>query len=291
MASMTLAEFRDTLTYQLGAMNDQLNNLGLDTIPPQLIEAQVNLETGGTFDPELRHPGGAIGLGQIMPNGYEFGAYRQEVDPNIEASDLTNPVVNLNVMTYGMAKRKASGETERKAGGIGAYADWFMAAAGYLGGANNAGFNTAADSNGTTGELYVRTLEKYIRRVWGNDAADDIDDLGEGAVLVSGGDWSDDDAAITYDPSAPGVDRKGEVAALTRLFDSYGDGSLDSQDEGRDTSLQGQVAAGIAAALGPLLDYAPRVGLALGGTALAIVGILVLARGKIAHGLTQGLAG
>ena len=279
---MDIEEFRDTLEYTLGAVNDELNSMGYDPVPPQLIEAQVNLETGGTFDPGLVHPSsGATGLGQIMTGGLEYGHYRDAVDPTITPDRLTDPETNLRVMIHGMAYRKELGEQEREAGGTGAWADWMMAAAGYLGGANNAGFNTAADSNGTTGMDYVRTLQRYIRGVWGDKAADDIDVLGEGAAVAAGGNW--ESGAITFDPDAPGTDRKGEIAALASLFETYGDGLLEPQDEGRDTSVQGQVTAAVMAALGPLVDmvkeYAPRVGIALAGIVAASMGAYVLTRG------------
>lgn len=279
---MNLTEFRSTLEYTLGAVNDDLNAMGFDPVPPQLIEAQVNLETGGTFDETLVDPySGAVGLGQITEGGLEYGWYKQNIDPTVEPSDLTNPVTNLRIASYGMAYRKELGEIEKEAGGMGAWADWFMAAAGYLGGANNAGFNTKADAYGTRGEDYVRRVRQYIQQTWGAKAAEDIDLLGEGAAEIQGDDWLSETAPISFDPTEPGArDKAEERSILQRLFDGYGSGNLDTQDEGRDTSIGGQIREALSSFVVDLIGPAlPRIGAAVAGLALFGIGAVVLLKG------------
>lgn len=277
---MNLTEFRDTLSYTLGAVNDDLNQMGFEPVPPQILEAQVDLETGGTFNTELVSPAGAVGLGQITPDGLEYGWYKQNIDPNVTPDQLTNPETNLRIMAYGMAYRKKLGEDERAAGGTGAWSDWYMAAAGYLGGANNAGFNTKADYYGTTGEDYVRRVRSYITNVWGAAIARDIDLLGPGAAEIDGDDWLNETAPITYDPNEPdGGGKAKERTILQKVMDAYHDGRLDAQAD-RDTSIAGQLQGVIGGLLSGITEALPRVFAGIAGLALFAVGAVTLLKGR-----------
>jgi hypothetical protein len=281
MVQLSRDQFRDLLAERLGATNDALEQLDWDQIPPQLIEAQVDLETGGTFDTELRSPAGAIGLGQIVPGGLEYGVYKDNVRSDLTPDMLTDPGINLDVMLYGMAYRKELGENVREAGGYGgAWADWFMAAAGYLGGASNQGFNGASDSYGTDGTDYVRILRQKIQSRWGKDVADKIDSLGRGAAVIQGGDWMSDSAPITYDPDAPEVNEESQRAILNELGESLG---LEVGEK-TGTGIDDQITRAVMAAVGPIVEmvkeYAPRAGIALAGILAAAMGAYVLVKGR-----------
>ena len=268
MAALTLSQFRSMLGSVLDAYNGRIQP-GYDVPPGQLIEAQVDLETGGTFDPGYIDPfSGAVGLGQIMPGGLEWGVYKAN-HPEAKASDLTDPMVNLDVMVEGMSYRQAIGEAEQREGGTGAYADWFMASAGYLGGANNAGFNTRPDAYGTTGESYVRRVRQYINRVYGASTATSIDLLSKGSAVAVDDNW--EDGEITYDPDAPAADDPG---LWQRLWDAFKSGAGDIAS-GAISTVAGEVLSGI---FGFLAAWAPRAGLALGGIAAAAIGFIVLTR-------------
>lgn len=295
MAALTVEELRAIIAERVKKAIERGQNRPGDKVPPpQLLEAMIDLETGGNLDPAFVDPAsGAIGLGNIMPDGLEWGIYKAN-HPDAKESDLTDPAVNIDVMIDGLSYRQYLGQQEKDAGGMGAYADWYMTAAGYLGGANNAGFNTKADAYGTTGESYVRRVRAYITRVWSAETAREIDLLQPGAAVAAGGDWGE--GKITFDPDAP----TGSTDYFGNLLDSFKDGLSDVYESGKDYAsgllgdIQRAVADEIKKAIGGIIgaisDSLPRVGLAVGGLALAIVGFVVLFRGQIVSATPAGRA-
>ena len=284
MATLTVEELRAIIAERVKkAIERGQNRPGEKVPPPQILEAMIDLETGGTLDPAFVDPiSGAIGLGNIMPDGLEWGVYKAN-QPDAKESDLTDPAVNIDVMIDGLSYRQYLGQQEKDAGGMGAYADWYMASAGYLGGANNAGFNTKADAYGTTGQDYVRRLRAYITRVWSAETARKIDLLQPGAAVAAGGDWGE--GAISFDPDAPtdATDYFGD------LLDSFKSGLSSGYNYVKDeaSDIAGKVISGIVSGLAAI---APRVGLAVAGLALSVVGIVILFRSQIVGLVPAGRA-
>lgn len=271
MTAMSVTDFRSVVTKRLQAYIDaHQNQPGYKAPPPEIIEGMVNLESG--FDPDLVDPSsGAIGLGQIIAseNGYEWGVYKAS-HPNAKPEDLKDPATNIDVMIEGLSARQAEGELGRDQGGPGAYEDWFMASAGYLGGADESGFNGLADSYGTTGSSYVRRVRDYIVQTWGEQTAKDIDLLQRGAAVAAGDDWLNGE--ITYDPNAPEADRPDDLFdKLLGLFDKGLSGAKDAV-----TDVAGDVLSGL---LGFIVTWAPRAGMAIAGIAAVAIGVVVLAKG------------
>lgn len=186
--SYTAQSWRDAIWEITGQYRDTPG----DAPPPQVIEAMVNLETGGTFDPSIVHPSsGAIGLGQVMKTGMEYGAFVN--DPAMKAKypngpDLFDGYQNLEVMVYGMNMRQELG---------GALSDWFMASASYLGGADTSGFNTSVDAQGTSGRAYAQQVMRYVHDTWSMHTLRHIDNLQPGAVMNY---LADNPAEIWFDP-------------------------------------------------------------------------------------------
>lgn len=186
MAALSVEELRAIIAKRTAAFIDQHQNRpGFKAPPPQLIEAMIDTETGGTLDPGFVDPvSGALGLGNITTDGYEWGIYKAS-HPDAKESDLLKPDVNIDVMIEGLSARQDEGMQTRDMGGLGSYADWYMAGAGYLGGANEAGFSDAIDGYGTSGAEYVRRLRLYINRIWGPETAKQIDLLQPGAAVAT----------------------------------------------------------------------------------------------------------
>ena len=92
MASMGTEEFRKLLADRLEKFIKRTPDRDQYPVPPpQIIEAMVDVETGGTFDPDFVDPNsGAIGLGNIMLDGLEWGVYKAN-HPDAKESDLTDP--------------------------------------------------------------------------------------------------------------------------------------------------------------------------------------------------------
>lgn len=156
-------------------------------VPEPIAEAVIAVETGETFDPTTYEPSsGAIGLGQITTTGQEWDWWKTDVDPNATAEQLADPEYNMDVMYYGLHRRHEEAEKAAFAGQPAAQRDWYMTTAGYLGGADNSGFNSAADSYGTTGPTYAKAVYDYIARTFGQDVATGIDKSQVGTAFADG---------------------------------------------------------------------------------------------------------
>lgn len=263
----------------------QYRNTPGDAPPPQLVEAMVNLETGGTFDPALVDPSGATGLGQVMTNGAEYAAFM--ADPVMRAKypggpNLLDGYQNLEVMVYGLNMRQELG---------GALSDWFMAAASYLGGADTSGFNGNADSYGTDGRAYALNVRDYIVNTWGMEAADVIDYAQPGAVMGLTNDTAYFDAGRqSFSNTQPKPSTDARVPATyddlfnEKVYDNDGsvlgnliDGAGDVLDFVKDPAgaVTG-VLDGIVSAVGRAL---PRVGLFLAGLVILGLGLWAIKGG------------
>jgi hypothetical protein len=271
MTAMAIEDFRKLLGERLNAWTDtHQNQPGYRVPPPQIIEGMVNLES--SFDPELVQPGsGAIGLGQITTGGLEWGIYQAD-HPGADPNKLTDPATNLDVMIEGLSYRQAQGEQQN-----GAWQDWYLAAGGYLGGLNNDGTDNGPDGLGTTWQDYVRRVRTYIGATWGNQAAIDVDLLQPKAAVAAGSDWTEGE--ITYDPTAKAGPEPQTL--LDRLISTFGSGVKTVTNAA--TGAVSGVASDVVNALwgvigGTVKAWAPRVGLAVGGLALLVVGVLVLTR-------------
>lgn len=262
MAALSTADLRTLISARLSAYVDaHQNQPGYKAPPEQLIESMVMLETGGVPDPAFTDPmSGAIGLGQITLDGSEWSDWRAN-HPDADASKLTDGAYNLDVMIAGLAQRQSDGDLLQNQGETGAYADWYMAAAGYLGGASEDGFNGQPDAYGTTGQDYIRRVRAYIVATWDQQTADDIDGLYKGAAVAAGGDWAN--GAITYDPNAPAAEQ--HATLLDRLLKKVGSGLAvpgDLIDKGKD-ALTSVPAA--------IVDGAKTLAVALAVVALVVV--------------------
>lgn len=154
--------------------------------PEPIAEGIIAVETGETFDPTTYEPSsGAIGLGQITTTGMEWAEWKK-LHPDADPSQLNDPQYNMDVMYYGLYVRHRYAEDDAFAGRPAAGRDWYMTAAQYLGGADESGFNDAADAYGTTGRSYVRAVYDYIKSVFGEKTAQDIDHMQAGTAFRDG---------------------------------------------------------------------------------------------------------
>lgn len=106
-------------------------------VPPELLEAIVNLESGGEPNAQT---GTATGLGQIMPTGLEYNAAVSDsrfVSKFGNAPNLYDPEQNLAVMAIGLTARHDAGVASRLDGGYGTWADWYGTSLGYFGAVGN----------------------------------------------------------------------------------------------------------------------------------------------------------
>lgn len=123
--------------------------------PWPIVESMVDIESGG--DASLVDPfSGAVGLGQIVKGGYEYGEYAA-ANPGATI-DLRDPRTNLSIMVYGLARRHQQG---------GFYANWYGAAGGYLGAATVSGPTGTRDAYGTGYAEYTGRIRDYLRSVFG----------------------------------------------------------------------------------------------------------------------------
>jgi len=187
--------------------------------------------------------------------------------------------VNIDVMIAGLAARHASGVEDRDRGGNGAQQDWYMTAAGYLGGADNDGFNGAEDSLGTSGTDYVRRVRLYIMRTWGPETASEIDLLEPGAAKAKGGDWSE--GSIFYDPKAKAGDKPRNI--LDKLLDGFADGLSGAANGAKDA-----VSGAFDGLWSAITEAAPRVGIGVLGTLVIGLGLFVVLRGNLAKSVGVG---
>ncbi|MDZ7372871.1 MAG: transglycosylase SLT domain-containing protein [candidate division KSB1 bacterium] len=111
-------------------MSLKYTNLDVD-----LIAATITQETGGTWNPELVSPAGAIGLMQVMPATGQFIAYYEGITWSDPMSVLTDPVYNIRI-----GCRYLSSLVERYGleGGLAAYNVGERGAAAWLAGAKSA---------------------------------------------------------------------------------------------------------------------------------------------------------
>lgn len=250
---------------------------GYDIVPPHIVEGIINVESGG--DPNAYNAGsGAAGLGQITEGGLEWGAYLRD-HPDAKFSSVSDPDVNIDVMIAGLSARHASGVTDRLQGGNGAQQDWYMTAAGYLGGADNDGFNGASDSLGTSGPEYVRRVRLYIMRTWGTDTASEIDSLEPGAAKARGGDWQE--GGIFYDPTAKAASKHKDL--LDKILGGFSDGLSGAVDGAKDA-----VSGALDGLWEGITGAAPRFGIGLLGIVIVGLGVFVVLRGQIAKSTGVG---
>jgi|YelNatPaOPRAMG01_1025707.scaffolds.fasta_scaffold00106_8 soluble lytic murein transglycosylase len=73
-------------------MSLKYTNLDVD-----LIVAMITKETGGTWDPKLVSPAGAIGLMQVMPMTGQFIAYYEGITWSDPVTVLTDPIYNIRI--------------------------------------------------------------------------------------------------------------------------------------------------------------------------------------------------
>lgn len=145
--------------------------------PATLIEALVNLESGG--NPYEISGAGAVGLGQIMKGGMEYGGYESVFGP--VSSPLTDPATNVSIIAYGLNLRQEMYGTNAPP-----MHDWFLAGVGWFGGLTPQGeISTAVDPwTGFTARRYYDTLVEYVRTKFGNTEV----------TKLKGGSGSDTDA-------------------------------------------------------------------------------------------------
>lgn len=250
-----------------------------DAPPPQLIEAMVDLETGGTFEYDTVDPlSGAAGLGQIMVEGQEWYWFVSDPDVkarwgDVSASRLADPAFNLDVMVYGMNRRQEQG---------GALTDWYMASASYLGGATVKGFNEKKDSYGTNGREYVAGVQERIAKQWGSSYVMGIDALQPGAVINPLNVFeSYYDPDVQYNetnvPRQNAADRGAQPRSAEQIYDSEmfttggpTVGDIIGGAAGDVLDWPDQIAGAVGA-------WLPRIGLFLLGL-LALVGAVVIGK-------------
>lgn len=282
MSAMTRAELRTLIA-------ERLVNYGgpelKDTPPPQLVEAMVDVETGGNLDPAFVDPvSGARGLGNITLEGQEWGwvqsdpEFRARWGNDVSDRRLGNAAFNLDVMIYGLNRRQEMG---------GAYTDWYMTSAGYLGGATTSGFNAEKDGYGTTGQQYVKLVQDRIADNWSESYVLGIDALQPGTVRNA-----QNPGNASYDPDknidpvrlagavytggdiSIGSAQSGPVTAdIIYDLEAFTDGAVKTPLEGGGLGLP-SVVGDIAGTVGRWL---PRIGLFLLGIVL-IIGAVMLGR-------------
>lgn len=141
-----------------------------DQIPPEIVESLINLETGGTWNPNLVNPSsGATGLGQFLPDGSQELAWYEELSDNdITRDDLTNPRTSINLVAFGLGARMSQVGSE----------SWYDAGMAYFGCLGPDGKIDRSRSDGNTScQQYGQTLYDYIEKWYGKNTAEDIGDV------------------------------------------------------------------------------------------------------------------
>lgn len=256
-------------------------------VPPELLEAIVDLESGGNKNAQT---GTATGLGQIMPAGMEYGLAINNpkfVEKYGNAPNLYDPETNIAIMTIGLAGRRDAGMKQREQQGYGAWADWYGATLGYFGAVGNdrdpgtgvyyQDAFTPADSldNGDgnyTGIDYLRHVANYSKGFAGGtwSSYTDIDKQGPGAFHPTNGDYSRD--ALYYDmDTSKFLGNAGDWIKKT---------SVDIRDQSRDVTggaldyardAWGYLKQ-IDDALKKAVEFAPRAGVLVMGVVLIVGG-------------------
>lgn len=253
--------------------------------PPDLIEAIINLESGG--DPNAT-TGTATGLGQIMPTGLEYNAAvmdKRFTDKFGNAPNLYDPEQNLAVMAIGLTARHDAGVAQRLDDGYGAWADWYGATLGYFGAVGNesdpatgaayTGIYTPADSMiansdvNMNGAGYLNRIGEYVAfgqpdngaAGWQRYTA--IDKLGPGSFNPITNDY-DHDALYT---------EMNDQSVWEWVADTGKRWAVKWRETTRETtdSVGNAVKSAIISIVQPLIDFAPRGGVIILG-ALLIVG-------------------
>ena len=89
-------DMESALRYEIASeiyeMSQKYTNLDVD-----LIAATISQETGGSWDPQLVSPAGAIGLMQVMPSTGQFIAHYEGITWSDPMSVLTNPIYNIRI--------------------------------------------------------------------------------------------------------------------------------------------------------------------------------------------------
>lgn len=258
-------------------------------VPPELLEAIVNLESGGVATAQT---GTATGLGQIMPTGLEYNAAVSDqrfVSKFGNAPNLYDPEQNIAVMTIGLAARHDAGVASRLDGGYGTWADWYGTSLGYFGAvgndndpATNAPYSetfTPEDSalnnrdTNINGREYLNRIGEYVAYGSGADtwkAYSDIDKLGPGSFHPLTGAY-DHDALYTKADEIGGKTVWSWVSDTGKEWAVKGADAVDSATD----SVGNAVKSAIMGIVRPLIDFAPRGGFILLGSLLVIGAVAV----------------
>lgn len=154
-----------------------------DDIPPEIVEAVLNVETGGTWNPNTRTATGnpdapyAYGLGQIVYGGsQELSWYEGLANTRLSIDDLYDPLVSIRLTAFGLGGRFTQ---VREITGKG---NWFWAGAAYFGCVpdKDGNFSCGPDSQGTTAQDYVNGLMTYVTQNYGSERAGQLWDAEKG---------------------------------------------------------------------------------------------------------------
>lgn len=241
------------------------------TVPAPLIEGVIYIESRG--DPRALNPSGTTrGLGQIDPNGMEYGAFKAVADRLASGKSpstpeekavfdalrphggrltpdlLYDPDVNIAVMTHGINYRsERSGER-----------DWLkLITTGYFG----AGPTGDIDWGTTQGQYYAQ-LRSYIEQKFGKDTV----------IKLQQGTYPTGRQGESVPGEGPGGETPGGGSRppVTTLPNT-GSGPLDFVQDAVD-SIVNAVRSVIEQGLGLAVPFAGRVGLFLAGVALLAAG-------------------
>jgi hypothetical protein len=141
----------------------------LETVDYRVVDAVVTLESQWNYD-EVS-PDNAIGLGQIVPTGWEWGLfkplYREKEGKELSDEALFDPYVNITATAFGLGARLSSLNPEQ---GQPANTNWLDAAIRYF------GCNSYSDTGDryTTCTQYAQTIEQNIRDAYGDKAVDEV---------------------------------------------------------------------------------------------------------------------
>jgi hypothetical protein len=248
-----------------------------DAPPPQLVEALIELESesdGATFRTDLVDASSnAQGLGQIIVGRADWGyaaadpIFKQQYGTP-EASRLLDPEYNVAMVVSALNARQELGIAKQ-----GAYRDWYMAAAGYFGGADNDGFIAGADDvYDTTGPSYLRGVFDRVTDKWGIELAVGIDALQPGTGVSGVYNPDAQYAGEESDPSSPYPQIADTYYTAAQIYD------MERYTGGKRRDMPTYAGTGwLDTLFGTLGGWASRVGLFLAGVIL-LGGAVVLSK-------------